>query len=341
MKSCTSFSLRFSFFCLCFTLALAPAAWGGVTHTVKKGESLSTIGKRYHLSPSRILEANHLKSEKLKIGQRLTIPERPNKNLAKGKTQGTQKKSLHSDPRTGTPDIHTANHGETLAAAPQQYNLPAKDQRTANGTEEKPEIGRTPWLSGEEEQEDMEPGDGDEHTEYVVASAFSGVPFIKGLFPGKDNGDNVLVEVAKNFLGIKYLRGGTSLIQGLDCSAYVQKVFRVIGVDLPRTAREQFHMGVGVARDTLRLGDLVFFHPGKARRPGHVGIYIGNDQFIHSSVSKRKIRIDNLNTRYFATRFLGARRIQEAQNPPRAPEREARMEPSVIELASFPSSSAE
>jgi hypothetical protein len=63
----------------------------------------------------------------------------------------------------------------------------------------------------------------------------------------------------------------------------------------------------------------VFFKRSQTKRPAHVGIYIGNDQFIHSSTTKRKIRVDSLNTRYFSARFIGARRIQESKVVPDIP----------------------
>jgi len=119
----------------------------------------------------------------------------------------------------------------------------------------------------------------------------------------------LLVRVAKAFLGLKYSRGGTS-INGMDCSAFVQKVFRVFGIDLPRTVREQFQVGFEVAREALQMGDLVFFKRGKTPRPAHVGIYIGNGKFIHTSLRKQQVKIDNLESRYFSVRFVGAKRIE-------------------------------
>jgi peptidoglycan endopeptidase LytE len=132
----------------------------------------------------------------------------------------------------------------------------------------------------------------------------------------EEKGNQTLVQIARSLLGVKYRRGGTSLVHGLDCSAFVQKVFRAVGVDLPRTAREQFEVGLEVTRNALRLGDLVFFKLSKARRPTHVGIYLGNGQFIHTSRIKRKVYIDSLNIRYFSSRFMGGRRMSEVRKQP-------------------------
>jgi len=119
----------------------------------------------------------------------------------------------------------------------------------------------------------------------------------------------LLVRVARAFLGLKYQPGGTG-INGMDCSAFVQKVFQIFGIDLPRTVREQFQVGFEVAREALQMGDLVFFKPGKTPRPTHVGIYIGNGQFIHISLQKQRVKIDSLESRYFSVRFVAAKRIE-------------------------------
>ena len=118
------------------------------------------------------------------------------------------------------------------------------------------------------------------------------------------------VRVASGYLGLKYIRGGNSS-NGVDCSAFVQKVFRVMGIDLPRTAREQFQVGYRVAREALEIGDLVFFKRNRATRPTHVGIYLGDGRFIHASRKKQRVYIDHLDSRYFAARFIGGKRLDE------------------------------
>jgi peptidoglycan endopeptidase LytE len=113
--------------------------------------------------------------------------------------------------------------------------------------------------------------------------------------------------VATAFLGAPYRLGGISL-KGLDCSAFVKKVYQLFDISLPRTAREQAHVGAGVAREELIEGDLVFFNT--KRSFGHVGIYIGNNEFVHASSRNRGVRIDNLNEPYFNKRFVKAVRLK-------------------------------
>jgi cell wall-associated NlpC family hydrolase len=96
---------------------------------------------------------------------------------------------------------------------------------------------------------------------------------------------------------------------GIDCSAFVNKVFDFFNVDLPRTARDIYKVGRSVAKSELATGDLVFFTT-YASYPSHVGIYIENDEFIHASSAARKVTIDSINRSYYRKRYIGAKRIE-------------------------------
>ncbi len=124
-----------------------------------------------------------------------------------------------------------------------------------------------------------------------------------------------LVTFAKKMLNIPYKFGG-STIMGLDCSAYVKKVYGLLGVNLPRTAREQFEEGEAIEKEELSIGDLVFFRT-YASFPSHVGIYLGNNLFIHASSRGKKVTIDSLETPYYLKRFIGGKRLltEQAQGP--------------------------
>ncbi|HXW68760.1 MAG TPA: peptidoglycan endopeptidase, partial [Dissulfurispiraceae bacterium] len=116
-----------------------------------------------------------------------------------------------------------------------------------------------------------------------------------------------LILFAKKMLDIPYRFGGNGAF-GLDCSAYVQKVYGFIGQNIPRSAREQFDLGESVDKEELATGDLVFFRT-YASFPSHVGIYLGNNLFIHASSLSKKITIDSLESPYFFRHFIGAKRI--------------------------------
>jgi peptidoglycan endopeptidase LytE len=311
------------FFLLLFLILLfiaSPAAWADMTHIVKKGESLSTIAQKYQVPVFKIKDANGLENTCLQIGQSLTIP----KPAPANSTLSSARKAPMQDmvPSTEIPEQHVVKSGDTLAKIAKRYHLSVKELRELNelkGTTL--QVGKVLQLKGEEDTS-AEPETqtvGGSFESALRANDGSGIPISQGADMTEEQDLNPLVKVAESFLGVKYRRGGSSIKTGFDCSAYVQKVFHVVGVDLPRTAREQFGVGMEVARDALRLGDLVFFKHSKTKRPAHVGIYIGNDQFIHSSTTKKKIRVDSLTTRYFSTRFMGGRRIQEAKTQPDLP----------------------
>jgi cell wall-associated NlpC family hydrolase len=121
-----------------------------------------------------------------------------------------------------------------------------------------------------------------------------------------------LLRVAHGMLSVPYRFGGTTL-RGLDCSGFVQKTFAFFNLDLPRSAREQFREGAEVAKADLSPGDLVFFRT-YAIYPSHVGIYLGDDRFIHASSRDRRITVDSLDTPYYMERYIGAKRLLFEQN---------------------------
>ncbi|WP_324082941.1 C40 family peptidase [Geomonas sp.] len=122
--------------------------------------------------------------------------------------------------------------------------------------------------------------------------------------------ESALDEIGKSaaeYLGIPYRFGGEGS-NGIDCSSFVQHVFRQQGIELPRTAREQSRVGSDVEQGSLRKGDLLFFHT-YASYPSHVGIYLGDGKMIHASSVKGEVTVSNLNTDYYRSRFMGAKRI--------------------------------
>jgi len=125
-----------------------------------------------------------------------------------------------------------------------------------------------------------------------------------------------LVKVAKSFSGAPYKYGGDT-VRGLDCSAFVKKMYEIFEVQLPRSAREQYCAGPKVDRDDLITGDLVFFKTQRlAKYPTHVGIYIGDDKFIHaSSLLSRGVKIDRLSDGYFSGTYTGAVRVKAPPSP--------------------------
>ncbi|WP_301102578.1 C40 family peptidase [Propionivibrio sp.] len=112
-------------------------------------------------------------------------------------------------------------------------------------------------------------------------------------------------------VGINYRRGGTDPDNGLDCSGFVQLVFKdAVGMLLPRTAREQSEVGSVVDKNELKAGDLVFFNTLR-RAFSHVGIYLGDNRFMHSPRTGSEVRVEDMSQGYWVKRYNGARRVVE------------------------------
>lgn len=117
----------------------------------------------------------------------------------------------------------------------------------------------------------------------------------------------MLVGTAEGFLGIDYEWGGESAETGFDCSGLAMTVYKLNGLNLPRSSRAQFQAGSPVDREDLAPGDLVFFATNGGAMVSHVGIYTGNGSFIHAPKKGEVIRQSSLRNGYFAGRYLGAR----------------------------------
>jgi len=126
-----------------------------------------------------------------------------------------------------------------------------------------------------------------------------------------------LVVTAMGFLGVPYRRGGNSAETGFDCSGFVKAIYeQTVGLALPRRANEQAAATQKIEKHDLQPGDLVFFNTLR-RTFSHVGIYIGDNKFIHSPKPGAQVRVEDMGVPYWSTRFDGARRVmtQTAQMP--------------------------
>ena len=128
----------------------------------------------------------------------------------------------------------------------------------------------------------------------------------------RDSASGMVVS-AMNFLGVRYVRGGNSAEEGFDCSGFTRYIFEnSLGLILPRRADEQAAAPglVKVKRDDLQPGDLVFFNTLR-RTFSHVGIYVGDNKFIHAPRTGGNVRVEDMQVKYWSKRFTGARRPAE------------------------------
>ena len=120
-----------------------------------------------------------------------------------------------------------------------------------------------------------------------------------------------LVDEALSYLGIRYRFGGTSPATGFDCSGLVLNVFRnALGLDLPRSASEMASLGDKIGKKELKPGDLVFFNTMR-RAFSHVGIYLGDNRFMHAPRTGAEVRVEDMSQSYWVKRYNGARRVVE------------------------------
>ena len=119
-----------------------------------------------------------------------------------------------------------------------------------------------------------------------------------------------LIGNAMGLLGVSYRFGGSSVSSGFDCSGFMQHIFRkTMQINLPRTSAEQAKMGVAVSRSELQPGDMVFFSTSRGRI-SHVGLYIGNNRFIHAPRTGKSIEITSLGNKYWNSKYVTARRVK-------------------------------
>lgn len=116
------------------------------------------------------------------------------------------------------------------------------------------------------------------------------------------------VNMAFNYLNTPYKWGGNNAINGFDCSGLVRAIYLQLGKSLPRATSDQAAATNVIQRSQLRPGDLVFFNTNR-RKFSHVGIYVGDDKFIHAPRTGAQVRIEELSSKYWNKHFTGARRV--------------------------------
>ncbi len=119
-----------------------------------------------------------------------------------------------------------------------------------------------------------------------------------------------IISVAKTKLGKKYVWGASGTKNTYDCSSFTKYVYKKFDITIPRTSIRQSKHGTYIKRADLQKGDLIFFDTSKRKKGyvNHVGIYLGNNKFIHASSAKKKVVITSLNQKFYSQRYKGARR---------------------------------
>ncbi|WP_163327655.1 NlpC/P60 family protein [Desulfurobacterium thermolithotrophum] len=252
-------------------MLFASQAYGDI-YTVKRGDSLYTIAKKFKTTIRKIKRLNGLRSNIIRPGQKLIVPGRRFK----------PKKSL-----------------ETITFLEKKADNTVSSSMVKAGNEIYPIT--TVVLEEGERLADALSTPLDVPYDNWNLSILEDPEYKSALL-------KVLAKVFKNLKNTPYVFGGGNPKYGLDCSSFTMYVYRKLGINLPRTARAQFNVGVPVLKEELKVGDLVFFRT-YARFPSHVGIYIGNGKFVHFSSMYHGLAISSLDSRYFRKRYIGAKRI--------------------------------
>lgn len=281
-------------------------------YRVKAGDNLAKISKKFRVSVADIKAANGMQGNNLKVKQALVIPGKKTKQAAKSSKSQVARKSADY-PRSESAletETYIVKKGDTARSIARENGMTLAEFKRLNHLKGKAYLktGRKVSVPKKETEGDLAEIDpADDIPENVSPDSSNAV-----LGKWKDPDERSLfIKVVKSFLGVPYKLGGNT-VRGIDCSAFVKKVYEIFDVNLPRTAREQSLIGKKVDRDSLQEGDLVFF---KTRRD-HVGIYVGNNQFVHLSYSSRQAKVDNLDSQYFSHRFLRGVRVKELGGVP-------------------------
>ena len=298
-------------------LSLPSLALAAKTHRVKKNETVRTLAKKYHVSVEELKAANNLVGDNIKPKQLIVIPPR------------TVASSVAASGAAGG-SVYKVKKSETLSRVSQKTGVSVAELKRLNGIkssrvragkvlvlrestpveEQRPKVARKLQLRHGDlfNEKDYE-----QSLQELTETEPEHQVDLQKSTELKVDGIKELKKSAYGFLGTRYRFGGSSRSSGIDCSSFVQKVFGELEVALPRTAREQFEMGTTVAQGDLQKGDLIFFST-YASYASHVGIYLGNNKMIHASSRDRRVVISPMNTAYYRSRFLGAKRITQV-NP--------------------------
>jgi len=283
------------------------------SHVVRKSESLQSIARKYHVSVDELKSVNNLTASRVSKGARLIIPSHPESQQKKATAVALQ-------------DSYKVAKGDTLPKIAKKTGVKLSDIRSLNrlkgnriktgqvlvlvATNTSPRIESSNRLQLINKDLLNEQELTDTLAELTDLESERPVDLAKALEANQANQTiGSIRKSAYSFLGARYRFGGSSR-SALDCSSFTQQVFREQSVKLPRTAREQFVVGNEVMRGDLKRGDLVFFQT-YASFPSHVGIYLGNRKMIHASSREHRVVISSMDTPYYLSRYLGARRMTE------------------------------
>lgn len=314
---------------LLLTLSLATGATHAATQTVKykvkSGDSLYKIAHKNNTTITKIRKANGIKKgEVLKLGKVIKVP--------KSVSHSTKKKKVvknSSKKKSTTLTKYRIKKGDTLSGIARKHHTTVAKLRKANGLKKSSTIKIGKTLKVPQNKKTIKFAKVKKNiSNKKLAASLSRLDTISlekseakkrktfafsDIFVNKNdkNADKCqrITSLAKTKLGKKYVWGASGNKNTYDCSSFVKYVYKKQGIELPRTSIMQSKVGKYVKRDELQKGDLIFFDTSKRRKGyvNHVGIYLGDNKFIHASSAKKKVVVSNL-SKFYGQRYKGARR---------------------------------
>lgn len=291
-----------------------------IRYKIKKGDTPAKIANRYNISVEKLISANkNLNPKNLKIGSVILIPVSKEIKSAKSKVSEDKKGS-----------VYIVKKGDTLFSISKKYSISVEELKKLNNLKDNnltvgmPLTLKTDYLvykpkpkkevqysltENREDETDYGEYDEDENTNVLTENNDElnrSDETDKLKYTLTDEDVRKLITVALDYIGASYKYGGNEPAS-IDCSAFVKRVFSEVNIKLPRTSREQFEFGVFVPLEQLSEGDLLFFK--RKKRIGHVGIYIGDNMFIHAAGKGKGVIISSIDSPYFKKSFVGAKRL--------------------------------
>ncbi|WP_025209504.1 LysM peptidoglycan-binding domain-containing protein [Hippea sp. KM1] len=262
-----------------------PGEIGDGYYIVARGDTLRGIANRFGLSLQKLRELNPKIGNIIKPGDLIVIP----KDLTE-KIILSRKENLFIPPKYLVySEVYRVKPGDSLWKIAKKFNTSIDIIKTLND------------ISGR----NLRVG----QVLFVPSLNLKESEKLKLRYSILNEERHALIKYAERFIGTPYRFGGNSLRHGIDCSAFVQKIYSKFNIRLPRTAEEQYRTaGIPISVKKLQPGDLLFFHTMNYAKVTHVAIYIGNGKFIHAAGRRSGVKISRFD-RYYWKRFVGAKRI--------------------------------
>ncbi|WP_285396589.1 peptidoglycan endopeptidase [Lysinibacillus sp. fls2-241-R2A-57] len=269
------------------------------TYTVQKGDTLSKIAQNHQVTVQDIKSWNKLKDDMIYVAQKLEISKQSTNETVKPSNPSTTKPTTPTTPPKSTTDSHTVVKGDTLSKIAKQYNVTQKDIKDWNGlTTDTIYVGQVLKLS---------PGATIPESENGPSGV--GTPSKETSKEPTANGQAVYkktIEVANTLVGTPYVYGGITP-EGLDCSGFIYYAFNQGGLKIGRDSSEGYFNGNTTQVNNPVAGDLVFFENTYKNGISHMGIYLGDNKFIHSGSDG--VEVSDVTYSYWSQRLVSYKRF--------------------------------